>query len=297
MTSTAKIKVVAHSFRFAVCNELFQKMPWAQMCRTAAELGYRGFEIAPFTLAEDPATLSEEQRAEVRQIISSEGLEFAGLHWLLTAPPGLQIVTNDSAVRAHSWNYVRSLIDLCADLATPGARHRPVVVFGSPKQRTSVAGSSPAEAVGFFKQGMAQVAPHAESRGVTLLIEALSPAQTDVVTSLAEAVSLVREIASPAVQTMFDVHNAIDETEPHLALIERFFPYIRHVHVNEFDGREPGMGDYDFLNLLRKLADLNYDGWVSLEAFDFTRDPRAVAARAIQTLQAAQSASLTTQTI
>ena len=176
------------------------------------------------------------------------------MHWLLTAPPGLQIVTNDDAVRRHSWDYVRRLIDLCADLATPGAQRRPVVVFGSPKQRSSVAGSSAAEATQFFITGMAQVAAHAETNGVTLLVEALSPAQTDVVTSLAEAVSIVREIASPAVQTMFDVHNAIDETEAHTALIERFFSFIRHVHVNEMDGREPGMGDYDFLILLREIG-------------------------------------------
>jgi sugar phosphate isomerase/epimerase len=142
---------------------------------------------------------------------------------------------------------------------------------------------------------MAAVASHAESCGVTLLIEALSPSQTDVVTSLAEAVALVRQIGSPAVQTMFDVHNAIDETEPHTVLLERYLPYIRHVHVNEMDGKEPGMGDYDFLILLQKLAEMNYDGWVSLEAFDFSRDARDVATRAIKTLKAAQSAGMTTK--
>ena len=285
------MKIVPADYRFAICNELFQKMPLAQMCRIARELGYRGFEIAPFTLGEDPAALSPGQRVETRNAMAGEGLEFVGLHWLLTAPPGLQIVTNDAAVRQRSWDYVRLLIDLCADLATPGARHRPVVVFGSPKQRSSVPGSSAAEAVQNFRQGMAHVAPHAESRGVVLLVEALSPSQTDVVTSLAEAVSIVQQIGSPAVQTMFDVHNAIDETEPHTVLIERYFSHIRHVHVNEMDGREPGMGDYDFVNLLQKLAELKYNGWVSLEAFDFSRDPRDVAARAIKTLQAAAQAT------
>jgi sugar phosphate isomerase/epimerase len=286
------MRVVPAAYRFATCNELFQKMPLPEQCRTVSELGYQGFEIAPFTLGEDPAAISAGQRVEVRQTISGEGLEFVGLHWLLMAPPGLQIVTNDTAVREHSWHYVRLLIDLCADLATPHAQKRPLVVFGSPKQRTSVPGSSAAEAVKFFTDGMAGVASHAEARGVTLLVEALSPSQTDVVTSLAEAASIVQQIASPAVQTMFDVHNAIDETEPHTVLIERYFPHIRHVHVNEMDGREPGMGDYNFLILLRKLADLNYDGWVSLEAFDFSRDARDVAARALDTLKAAQSAGL-----
>jgi sugar phosphate isomerase/epimerase len=288
---------VPDSYRFAICNELFQEMPLADVCRQVRQLGYEGFEIAPFTLAEDPAAISAAQRADVRKTMAGEGLEFVGLHWLLTAPPGLHITTNDAAVRARSWNYVTRLIDLCADLATPGARQRPVVVFGSPKQRTSGAGSSPAEAIKFFVDGMAQAATLAESREVTLLVEALSPAQTDVVTSLAEADAIVRQIASPAVQTMFDVHNAVDETESHAALIERFFPHIRHVHVNEMDGREPGMGDYDFLILLRKLAEMDYRGWVSLEAFDFSRDPRDVAARAIQTLKAAQSAGAQLQTI
>lgn len=290
-SSNVKMKVVPAAYRFATCNELFQKMPLAEICRLVSRLGYEGFEIAPFTLGEDPAAISKEQRAEVGKAIAGEGLEFVGLHWLLTAPPGLQIVTNDSAVRQHSWNYVQRLIDLCADLATRGAAKLPVIVFGSPKQRSSVPGSSAAEAVRFFTDGMAGVAPHAEARKVTLLVEALSPSQTDVVTSLAEAVGIVRQIASPAVQTMFDVHNAVDETEPHTVLIERYFPYIRHVHVNEMDGKEPGMGDYNFLILLRKLAELNYDGWVSLEAFDFSRDAREVAARAIETLKkAAESA-------
>jgi sugar phosphate isomerase/epimerase len=290
------MKIVPADYRFATCNELFQTMPLEEMCKAVRELGYDGFEIAPFTLGQDPAALSAVQRVEIRKTVADEGLEFVGLHWLLTAPPGLQIVTNDVALRQHSWNYVRKLIDLCADLATPGARHRPVVVFGSPKQRSSVAGTTPSEALRNFKEGMADVAPHALARGVTLLVEALSPSQTDVVTSLAEAVSIVEEIGSPAVQTMFDVHNAVDETEPHTVLIERYFSHIKHVHVNEMDGREPGMGDYNFLNLLRKLTELKYDGWVSLEAFDFSRDARDVAERAIETLKAAEFAGIEKQT-
>jgi len=272
-------------------------MPLVEVCREVRRLGYEGFEIAPFTLADDPAALSTALRSEVRKTMSDEGLEFVGLHWLLAAPPGLQVSSNDAALRTHSWNYVKRLIDLCADLATPGARQTPVVVFGSPKQRSSAPGSSPTEALQFFIEGMAAVAPHAESRRVTLLVEALSPSQTDVITSLAEAVSVVRRIVSPAVETMFDVHNAVDETDPHGVLLERYFRHIRHVHVNEMDGREPGMGDYDFLNLLRKLSEMNYAGWVSLEAFDFSRNPRDIAARAIETLKAAQSAAAQLQTL
>ena len=64
----------------------------------------------------------------------------------------------------------------------------------------------------------------------------------------------MREIGSPAVRTMFDVHNAIDEAEPHAALVDRYFDFIRHVHVNELDGRHCGAGNYDFKPVLASPA-------------------------------------------
>ena len=69
---------------------------------------------------------------------------------------------------------------------------------------------------------------------------------------------------------MFDVHNAIDEMEPHAALVGRYFDLIRHVHVNEFDGRHCGAGDYDFKPVFEALRRRGYRGWISLEAFDFS---------------------------
>ena len=284
-------------YRFATCNELFEKQPFAEVCRRLRALGYKGIELAPFTLGEDPAGISKAKRAEVGVQIADAGLCFVGLHWLLTAPPGLHIAARDEVQRRFSWDYVGRLIDLCGDLAQASNSTQPVVVFGSPKQRSSNGGLSPQECVKFFTEGLANAAPRAEAYGATLLLEALSPSQTDVVTSLAEAVSIVEQIGSPAVQTMFDVHNAIDETDPHPELLRRFMPHIRHVHVNEMDGREPGMGDYPFDTLLATLSELNYSGWVSLEAFDFTRDSYDVASRAISHLQAALPASVAASTL
>jgi D-psicose/D-tagatose/L-ribulose 3-epimerase len=126
------------------------------------------------------------------------------------------------------------------------------------------------EATRHFIDGLAGVAPHASHRQVTVLVEALPANQSDVVQTLEEAVAIVREIGSPSIQTMFDVHNAIDETLAHAALVDRYFDYIRHVHVNELDGRHCGAGDYDFKPVLEVLRRRNYAGWVSLEAFDFT---------------------------
>ena len=276
-------------FRLALCNELFERVPFGKACEQINSLGYRGLEIAPFTLSNDPASLSAEQRREFRQLMEDANLEFVGLHWILAAPAGLHVTTPNKAVRERSWAYVRELVDLCADLAGVEADNKGVMVFGSPRQRCTVDGMTSREATAIFSHELAGIAPHAEARGVTILIEALPENQCDVINSIEEAVAIVQEIGSPAVRTMFDTHNAVDEREEHASIIRKQHAFIRHVHVNETDGREPGMGNYNFQAIFQALADCGYAGWVSVEVFDFSRDAEQVAQRARLSLEAAAS--------
>lgn len=254
-----------YRFRHSTCNEAFEGWNFADACKAIRKAGYDGIEIAPFTLAERPSSITAAQRREYRGIMASEGLQFVGLHWLMVSPKGLHVTTPDAALRAESWRHIRDLIDLCADLGPDGK-----MVFGSPKQRETTAGASREEATRHYTEGLAGVAPHAVSRGVTILVEALPANQCNVVTTLEEAVGIVDRIASPGVRSMFDVHNAIDEAEPHAVLVDRYFDYIRHVHVNELDGKHCGAGTYDFKPVLDTLRRRNFAGWVSLEAFDFS---------------------------
>ncbi|MFN7993399.1 MAG: sugar phosphate isomerase/epimerase family protein [Bryobacteraceae bacterium] len=269
------------SFRFrqAICNEAFEKWDFADACRAIRKAGYDGIEIAPFTLAEDPATIPPDRRRECRDIMASEGLEFVGLHWLMVSPKGLHVTTPDADLRRRSWQHIHNLIDLCADLGGG------IMVFGSPKQRCTTGGLSRAEATRHFVEGFAAVAPHAEDRGVTVLMEALPSDQCDVVTSLDEAAQHVREINHPAVRTMFDSHNAIEETEPHAVLVERHYDLIRHIHVNELDGRHPGTGKYDFKPVFEVLRRRAYPRWISLEAFDFSYGAETIANDSLRYLE------------
>ena len=265
-----------------MCNEAYEGRPFAEMCRSIRSAGYSGIEIAPFTLAERPTDITAAQRRQYRDIMASEGLAFAGLHWLMVSPRGLHVTTPDAALRARSWQHIRALIDLCADLGPNG-----VMVFGSPKQRSTWEGQTREAATRNFIEGLAGVAPHACSRGLTVLVEALPANQSNVVLTLEEAAGIVREVGSPAVQTMFDVHNAIDEKLPHAQLVDRYFDVIRHVHVNELDGRHCGAGDYDFKPVLEVLRRRNYAGWVSLEAFDFKPGADRLAVESLRHLESA----------
>ena len=101
------------------------------------------------------------------------------------------------------------------------------------------------------------------------------------------AAQIVAGIGSPHVQTMFDTHNAIDETEPHAELVARHWDRIGRIHVNELDGSHPRPGGgYDFKSVLQVAKERAYGGWVSLEAFDFSPGAETIVNELIAYLQA-----------
>ncbi len=267
-------------FRWAICSETFAGMNFADACRAAKRCGYAGVEVEPAHLGADPAALSPAERKSARDAMKQAGVRYVGIHNILKAPAGLHLTTPDAALRAKSWDYFHRVIDLAADLG-----ERPVMVFGSSRQRNAVNGSTPADAVKRLVDGLNAAAPRAKSRGVSILIEPLAPHLCNVINSLEEAMTVVRAVNNPAIRTMFDTHNTPAEKRPHAELIEQYREHLGHVHLNEMDGRYPGAADFPFQNILRALKDTRYRGWLSVEVFDFKPDGETVARRSIEFLR------------
>ena len=268
--------------KIALCNEVLQPLPFAQQCRLAADLGYDGLEVAPFTLAEDPTTLTDAQAAAFARTAADHGLSIFGLHWLLVAPAGLSIVADDAALRRRTTDVMVRLLELCAAM---GGSY---LVHGSPKQRSVPAGSTREQALERARDALARVAQAAARCGVTYCLEPLSRKETDLFNTVAEAAALVREVGSPALRTMIDCSAAGQaEEEPVAALMERWFPtgLIGHVQVNDPNRRGPGQGAMDFAPILAVLARMesagHFHGIVAVEPFDYLPDGPGCAARAI----------------
>ena len=63
-------------------------MPVQGECGMARAMGYAGIEVAPYTVCEDPQTMTLAQARELRQVAADHGLKISGLHWLLVKPAG-----------------------------------------------------------------------------------------------------------------------------------------------------------------------------------------------------------------
>jgi sugar phosphate isomerase/epimerase len=116
--------------KFAICNELWRDRPIEDIFRTAAKLGYKGVEVAPFTLGESVDAISAERRKQIRRAAADAGVIIVGLHWLFVSPKGLHLTTPDKHTWLRSVDYLKSLVNFCGDLGGD------VMVFGSPKQRS-----------------------------------------------------------------------------------------------------------------------------------------------------------------
>lgn len=264
--------------KIALCNEVLQPLSFEQQCALAAVLGYDGLEVAPFTLAADPLTISDAQARAFARIAADHGLAISGLHWLLVAPAGLSMVSADAALRRRTTEVMCRLVELCALM---GGRY---LVHGSPKQRSVPPGDTPAVALERARECLARAAQTAEQHGVTYCIEPLARRETDLVNTVAQAVQLVDAIASPAFKTMIDCSAAgLAEAEPVAELIRRWWPSgkLAHVQVNDPNRRGPGQGAMTFAPILAALREMGYQGVIAVEPFDYVPDGPACAARAI----------------
>ena len=88
--------------QYGICNETFGNWPLKRVCEFAADSGYTGIEIAPFTLGENPHEISSNQRGDLRRIIAQAGLECIGLHWLLAKTEGLHVTSPNEYIRSRT---------------------------------------------------------------------------------------------------------------------------------------------------------------------------------------------------
>jgi D-psicose/D-tagatose/L-ribulose 3-epimerase len=112
-----------------------------------------------------------------------------------------------------------------------------------------------------------EVASYAAEKGVTLCIEPLNRYEHFFINTVADAVSMVRDIGESNVRINVDTyHMNIEEKHLYDAMLAGG-DLIGHVHCSENDRGIPGTGHVEWDGLFRGLAEIGYDGWLIIESF------------------------------
>lgn len=275
-------KTAPGPFRYAICNETFEDWPLEKACALAAQCGYTGLEIAPFTLAEYVTKISAGQRSAIRRTVEKAGLVVAGLHWLLAKTAGYHLTSPELEVRRRTAQYLGELARFCADLGGT------VLVFGSPKQRDLPPGVPRDVGMGFATEVIRRTLPVLEKTRVTLAIEPLAPSATNFITTAEEAMELVRRVNAPWCRIHLDCRAMASEATPIPELLRRHRQHLVHFHANDPNGQGPGFGKLDFVPILRTLGEIGYQGWISVEVFDLSPGIERTARESIAYLKRCQ---------
>ena len=191
-------------------------------------------------------------------------LDDLGLERLAVSARGADdnTISEDPAVRAEAAAATRANLDSAAALGAPlilGPLGAPLGVFsGAPPTDDEKSRSA---------EYLREVAPYAQQRGVTIALEYLNRFEMYLTNTAADLAALVREVGHPSVRMMYDTFHAhIEEKDPRAALQE-CKDVLVHVHLSENDRSTPGAGQVDWQTTFAALQEIDYDGWVVIEAF------------------------------
>ena len=125
-----------------------------------------------------------------------------------------------------------------------------------------------------------------ETTGVVLALEPLGPEWGDFLTTAAQGVELARRIDSAHVRLHLDCKAMTSDEATPAELIVRHRDWLAHIHANDPNNRGPGFGELDFVPIFEALRRIDYQGYVSVEVFDYEPGPERLARESIEHMRA-----------
>ena len=216
------------------------------------EVGYEGVEIPIF---ETDLAYWEPWKKEIDRL----GLTVFTVTFL---GADKNTISSDPAIRQNGIEFLKKAVDVTAYLGASflsGPYHSALGVFS---------GAAPTkQELDWSKESMLAVADHADKMNVTLGLEYLNRFENYVVSSADQLYSLVKSINHPRVKIMFDTFHAhIEEFNTGKAMV-RIADEIVHVQLSESTRATLGEGQVHWDNVFEGLKEMNYQGWLVVEAF------------------------------
>jgi len=97
--------------------------------------------------------------------------------------------------------------------------------------------------------------------------EALNRFECYLYNTLEDISRLVTAVDHPNLKMIFDTHHAHIEEKNSARAILNFSDLIGHVHISESDRGTPGSGQVHWDSIFTALHEINYNGWLTIEAF------------------------------
>ncbi len=183
-------------------------------------------------------------------------------------------ISPDAEVRARGVENSKRTLDSCRALGAThlvGPFHSAIGVFSGTGPTT--------DEWKWGVESMRQVAEHAGSVDVMLGLEYLNRFETYLLNCAADTVRFVKDVDHSNCRMMYDTFHANVEEKSAREAIRTAAPYMVHVHISENDRSTPGQGGVNWSANFDALREVNYDGWMMVEAFGLALPELAAATK------------------
>jgi sugar phosphate isomerase/epimerase len=253
--------------------------------------GYAGVELlgdAPHAYFPE---FTDADTAAVRDALDEAGIEVSNVNantargYYGDAPPSPffepSVINPDPEMRGWRIDYTKRAVDLAVAVDAPAV----CLATGQP-----LPGTGPEAAYDHLLDSLHEILDYAEPRGVDVGIEyepELLVECTD------EVLALIDDVSRDGLGINLDVGHAAVYGEDLRETIERSAGHITGIHLEDIAGGiggkhyhlVPGEGDLDFGLVFDALADIGYDGFVTLELYTYPDDPDGACERAMRALE------------
>ena len=183
-------------------------------------------------------------------------------------------ISADAGIREAALTRLKRAIDCCAEAGTThlvGPIHSALGHF-------SGAGRT-ADEWSRAKDVLSRAGEYAATANVTLVVEYLNRFECYFLNCAADAAQFCREVNHSHVKTMYDTFHANIEEKSITQAVQACADQLVHVHISENDRSTPGEGGVNWDETFSALKQVNYDGWLMIEAFGLALPELAAATR------------------
>ncbi|MGM9511921.1 TIM barrel protein [Larkinella sp. GY13] len=219
----------------------------------AADLGFDAVEL--FTPSADAVSIDR-----LMALSNQFGLDIAAvgtgagkvLH-------GLTLTNPDPAIRSKAVAFI-------SDMMTFGARFGAPAIIGS-MQGNAVPGVEKEQALAWLAEGLNVLGKRAEEQGVKLIYEPLNRYETNLINQLETGVAFLKSLETRTVVLLADLFHMNIEEVSLADSIRSAGSYIGHVHFADSNRRPIGFGHTNMSEVATVLKEIDYQGYISAEAF------------------------------
>lgn len=218
--------------------------------------GFDGVEIPVFD------TASTDHYRWLAGVLDDLGLERTAV--ALIPDQAHNPVSPDAAARQGAVDHLSRVIECCEVLgaqALVGPYYQPLGEFtGDRPSAIELARCAEAHR---------QIAPLARAAGITCAVENLNRFEAYLINTSEQAIAHCDAVGETGFGILYDTfHSHIEEKDPLAALhAVHAAGHLAHVHISENDRGTPGRGHAKIRETIAALKALDYQGWLTIEAF------------------------------